>query len=131
VTAPKPAYVYAAVVNRVIDGDTLRVSVDLGMATWRHDVTVRLLGCNAAERGTPGGDAAAGNLAALLPTGAAVVLRTVKADKFGDRYDAAVTMPDGTDLVATLISTGWAAAWDGRGAKPVPPWPRPAGDGGR
>jgi hypothetical protein len=51
-------------------------------------------------------------------------MRTVKADKYGGRYDAQCVLSDGTDLVSLLVRKGWAMAWDGKGVKPVPPWPR-------
>lgn len=116
-------YVFAATVMQVHDGDTLTVDLDLGFSvrTVQH---LRLLGCNAIELGQPGGHEAKANLEQLV-LGRTVVVRTVKPDKFGGRYDAAVTLPDGRDLVPLLIADDWAVAWDGTGPKPVPPWPRP------
>lgn len=120
---------YAATVVRVVDGDTLVLAVNLGLARfgldlWLHNVKVRLAGCNAAESGTPAGAAAAANLATMLPPGTAVTVAPVRVDEYGGRVDAAVAVA-GVDLARTLIDTHWAAAWSGRGAKPVPPWPRP------
>jgi endonuclease YncB( thermonuclease family) len=116
-------FTYAAIVEHVIDGDTVYMAVDLGFDTW-HWGSFRLLGCNARELPQPGGPEAAANLVALLPVGTKVTIRSVKPDKFGGRYLAAVTLADGSDLVSTLIAEGWAAAWNGTGTKPVPPWPR-------
>lgn len=115
-------YIYAATVIAVHDGDTITADIDLGFSvhTIQH---LRLLGCNARELSQPGGPDAAANLAGLL-FGKQVTVRSVKPDKFGGRYDAAITLPDGTDLVTQLIADQWAAPWDGTGAKPVPPWPR-------
>lgn len=128
----------AAVVD-VIDGDTLKLSVrlaksrgkdtDLGFHVYREGgwlvlhYTFRLLGCNAAEHGTPGGDAATANLKTLLPVGTVVVVTSVSNDKYS-RYDADIMMPPGTDLVSYLIAHQWAAPWNGQGPKPIPPWPR-------
>jgi endonuclease YncB( thermonuclease family) len=50
---------------------------------------------------------------------------TVKPDKYADRVDAVITLPDGHDLAQLLCATGWAAAWNGHGTKPAPDWPRP------
>lgn len=125
----QPAYTYAAMVTAVHDGDTITVSVDLGWHVILFGQDIRLLGCNARELAQPGGPEAGAHLAALLaqvaPAPTRVTIHTVKPDKYGGRYDAAVTLPDGTDLVTQLIADGWAAAWDGKGTKPVPPWPRP------
>lgn len=118
-------YVYNATVQRVIDGDTIALNVDLGFGTWVMAQTFRLLGVNAREKAMAGGGAATDNLAALLPHGSAVVIRTVKPDKYGGRYDAAIQLADGRQLAQVLIEAGYAAAWDGAGAKPVPPWPIP------
>ena len=117
-------YTYKATVNYVHDGDTINVNLDQGLDEWHHRLSVRFLGSNAAELGTPGGDAAAANLKALLPAGTKVVLRSVAWDKFGGRVDADVLEVDGTDLIQTLIAQQWLAAWDGTGTRPVPPWPR-------
>jgi endonuclease YncB( thermonuclease family) len=115
-------YEYAATVIAVHDGDTCTADIDAGF--YVHVITpIRLLGCNAIELAQAGGVEARDNLAALL-LGQHVTLRTVKPDKFGGRYDAAVTLPDGRDLVAVLIAAGWAVAWNGRGKAPVPVWPR-------
>lgn len=119
-----PAYRYAATIDRVIDGDTLTASVDLGFHVWLRGQTFRFLGLNARELSQPGGTEARDNLVALLPPSTAVTLTSVKPDKYGDRMLAVVTLADGSDLTTLLIAAGWAAPWDGRGAKPVPPWPR-------
>lgn len=115
---------YNAVVVRVVDGDTIVAGIDLGFDVWLHDINLRLIGVNAREKAEIGGAEARRNLSALLPEDTHVVLRTVKPDKFGGRYDAAVTLPDGRDLSTLLIQEGWAVPWTGRGVKPNPPWPR-------
>lgn len=117
-------YVFNATVDYVHDGDTIRVSIDLGLNVWAKSWSIRFVGCNAAELGTPGGDAAAANLKALLPPGTQVTLKSVAYDKFGGRLDADVIEVDGTDLIQQLIAEQWLAAWDGTGTRPVPPWPR-------
>lgn len=117
-------YQYAAVITRVVDGDTVQADVDLGFHVWLRGAMFRLLGCNAIEHDQPGGAEATANLATLLPAGTPVVLTSVKVDKYGGRYDCSITLPDGRDLVSLLIAGQWAAPWDGTGPKPVPPWPR-------
>lgn len=137
-----PSRAWPARVVEVIDGDTVKLAVllapargkdkDYGFSVYvegRHLVlhySFRLLGCNAAEHGTPGGDAATANLRTLLPVGEMVTVASVKNDKYS-RYDAAIMLPDGTELVKKLIAEQWAAPWDGTGPKPVPLWPRTAG----
>lgn len=117
-------YTYRAFVRRVIDADTFVADVDLGFQHWLHDQSFRLLGLNAREKNEPGGAEALSNLTRLLDPATPVLLSSVKPDKFGGRYDAVVTLTDGTDLSDHLIRTQWAAAWNGKGVKPSPPWPR-------
>lgn len=116
-------YNFPATVARVIDGDTIAASLDLGF-----DIAIRMNlrfnGCNAAEVSTVGGKAARDNLTAFLPVGTNIAVRATGWDKYGGRADADITLADGRDLVTLLISEQWAAAWDGHGTRPVPPWPR-------
>lgn len=124
-TAVGPAYRYEATVVRVVDGDTLILDVDLGFHVWLRGQSFRLLGCNARELHEPGGPEARDNLRDLLSTLLMpVTLRSVRVDKFGGRFDAAITLKGGADLVTALIADGWVAAWDGTGERPVPSWPR-------
>lgn len=51
---------------RVVDGDTVRVSVELEPGLWRKDQSCRLLRVDAPERGTQEGKAAAGALTEFL-----------------------------------------------------------------
>jgi endonuclease YncB( thermonuclease family) len=111
-----------ATVNRVIDGDTVSVIVDIGFGVT-YTSNFRLLGCNARELSMPGGKEARANLAQLLPAGTPVSLHSVKNDKYGGRFDAVIYLA-GVNITTTLINTGWAAAWDGVGTAPVPAWPR-------
>lgn len=114
-----------ATVVRVIDGDSFVVDVDLEWNDlWAHSQEIRLDGCNAREHAEAGGPEATANLRQILKPGMSVTLTNVKPDKYGGRSDARVTLADGHDLTAILISTGWAAPWGGRGLKPIPAWPR-------
>lgn len=132
---------FDGVVTDIVDGDTLKATLFLGLGSEAKDrdcgfhvyiesrrlvmhADLRLYGCNAAEHNTPGGAAAKANLIALLPLGSKIRIGTYGPDKYGGRYDASITLPDGTDLVTQLVAEQWAAAWDGTGTKVVPPWPR-------
>lgn len=121
-------YIWNATILAVHDGDTLTCRIDRGWYTYT-EVPIRLAGCNAAELGTPGGDAAALNLQQLLPVGTRVKLATLKPDKFNPRVDAYVKFAGASDeeidLTEWLIATQWATTWNGTGPRPVPPWPRP------
>jgi len=130
VTPPVPApFVYNGQVVDVHDGDSLRVYVDRGMRDYSM-WSIRLLGGNARELSAPGGPEARDELKRRLVPGTAVVLATVKPDKYSERKDASVfyATSDGVvhDLVAELIADGWMAPYSGNGPMPVPVWPRQA-----
>lgn len=111
-------WTYHATVTRVVDGDSIEATVDVG---FYHYCTqrFRLMGYNAPE--LTGEERQMGAIAAaalsemiLLKD---VTLRTHKGDSFG-RWLADVTLENNDDLVANLIGAGYGVAWDGRGARP-------------
>lgn len=74
-----PLYRYRATVTRIVDGDTVRVSCQLGMYVSR-EVSIRLLGYDAPELFS-GTDRAAGArardaLARIIPVGSTVYVAT-------------------------------------------------------
>jgi hypothetical protein len=118
----------------VHDGDTFYVTADWGKNRAELNQPIRVLGCAARELDDTGGPEARAYLAGLLPFGCWTGLYTVRDDKFAPRWDAQVEfLLDGavTDLASHLVSTGWAAPWNGRGTQPKPPWPRVAPGGER
>lgn len=120
-------FVYNATVIDVQDGDTLNVRVDWGFRRYDEPIPIRILGIAARELDDPGGPEARDNLAALLPAGTSVLLKTAKPDKYNPRWDADVLYLNGAsayDLGTVLVLTGWAVRWNGRGAQPKPAWPR-------
>lgn len=122
ITAP---YAYKATVVSVHDGDT--VHLDVGIGFYLHiDITCRLRGLNTRELKDPGGPEAREHLARLCPVGSEVLFRSLGPDKFGGRWLGVLELPDGRDVATEMIRDGYAAAWDGRGPKPLPPWPIPA-----
>src|SRR6266498_152027 len=69
-------YEYAAVIRRVIDGDSIVVDVDMGRGIWVLKARHRLVGCNARKLSDPGGVQARANLLELIPEGTQVTLRS-------------------------------------------------------
>jgi len=123
----------------VHDGDSYTVDCDLG-PIYGHDrdlgmglrvfkrrliarIHVRLAHYNAAELGTPGGDAAYSAVADILTVGSDIGVRVLQPDNYGMRWDAEVTLADGRDLGELLYAEGWVAPYEGTGPKPVPPYP--------
>jgi endonuclease YncB( thermonuclease family) len=81
-------YTYKAYLDRVIDGDTLHVTLDLGFKI-RHKEILRLAKINAAEAATPEGKKAFAALQEILKDVPFLILKTNKTDIYG-RYIADV-----------------------------------------
>ena len=73
-------YEYTFEVQRVLDGDTLEVSIDLGFSVW-HRLIVRLARIDAFELSVPQGWIARAFLAQALDSAAARRLKSSKRDK--------------------------------------------------
>lgn len=130
-------YVYIAKVLKVDDGDTVKVSLrlarsrakarDLGCHTFIEDgwicqhTSLRFMGINAPEHGTPAGDAATAWLKTLVNVGDVLQAKTVKdkTEKYG-RLLAYLTRPgDATTLNDQAVAAGHALPWDGHGVRPT------------
>lgn len=113
IVTPLTLYEYSAKVIRVVDGDTIDLSVDLG---FRHSFTdrFRLYGINTPERGESGWGAATEHLTSLLGyAGKRIFIRTKidKRDKYGRwLVQIYVDRPDGTVLYVNqdMIEKGHA-----------------------
>ena len=86
------AYTYPAIVERVVDGDTVWGFIDVGFGTIVRK-KLRLHGVDAPEVSTPRGEEARDYLARLLPPGAAMVIRSYASDAFG-RFLADIFCPE-------------------------------------
>ncbi len=115
------------VVLSVHDGDgailLVRVATD-PHRLWA-EVDGRLTGYNARELEEPGGFEAYEYLGQLLPRGTEVTVTLHGPDKYGGRTLISVQLADGRDVATEMITSGYAARWNGKGPKPVPPWPIP------
>jgi micrococcal nuclease len=111
-------YEYTASVTKVIDGDTVDFSVDLGLRVFTQ-ARCRLYGLNAPEKNTAEGRRARDYLNELLPVGTVVTLRTHKdaTEKYG-RWLAEISV-SGVDINHALLEAGLAKPWDGKGVRPV------------
>lgn len=115
------SYNYQCKVLEVIDGDTVKVSVDLGFGVWMTQ-TLRVYGINCRETRTSDPVEKQRGLedkafaAVLLPIGGTVVIRSHKADdpteKFG-RWLAEIALPDDRDFAKTMLAAGRAVPYFG------------------
>lgn len=110
-------YSYEAIVNRVVDGDTVDLDIDLGFKVYLHDVRCRLIGVDTPEtRGKK--KCKAGLEAKEIVTqellNQKIRIRSYKddtvdvdSDSFG-RWLVRVYLTDGTDYNQSLIDRGFA-----------------------
>jgi len=85
------SYTYTAIVERVVDGDTVWALIDIGFDNVARK-KLRLHGINAPELTTVAGAEAHDHVARLLPPGAAIVIRSYASDAFG-RFLADIFCP--------------------------------------
>jgi endonuclease YncB( thermonuclease family) len=104
-----------AEVERVVDGDTIRVSAKIWVDQY-VSVSARLLGGDAPEIFRPQcenerepGRKAKSFVEAMIGDGA-VILRDIDHDKYGGRVDARLETASGADVAAALLDTGLAVA---------------------
>lgn len=100
-----------AVISRVVDGDTVYVTLDLG---WHISLysSVRLAGIDTPELPSEAGKAAKARAMTLLPVGLVVTVISHKLDKYG-RILGTVILPDGSSFGEILMREGHAvvAPW--------------------
>jgi len=106
-------YEYAARLDKVVDGDTIDLIVDVGFDIHIKQ-RIRLLGINCAEHGTiAGDDATAYTKAWLAEHGPDLILRTVKDrhEKFGRLLGTVIA--NAHSLNQDLVTDGHAVDYDG------------------
>jgi hypothetical protein len=87
----KDLFTYLAYVERVIDGDTVKVRLDLGFNVWTRQ-TLRLRALDCPELGTAAGDEARDFVRSHLKEAQQIIVRSSRADKY-DRYLADLFIP--------------------------------------
>jgi endonuclease YncB( thermonuclease family) len=118
---PKELYTYIALVERVIDADTIWLNIDLGFSCWSRQ-KVRLRDIDAPELSTKKGLEAKEFVEAKLKKVPFVVVKTYKSDKY-DRYltdvfylndeaKAQTVLEEGTFLNQELLDLGLAVVME-------------------
>ena len=97
-----------ATVVRVVDGDTVRLKLDLG---WHLELATncRILGIDAPEVTSAPGLRAKSHAADLLPVGADVTFISRQLDKYG-RPLGALICADWRDFATLMLNAGHAAS---------------------
>lgn len=97
-----------AAVMRVIDGDTVRLTLDLGWHTFRVE-NCRIARINAPELNTPEGKAAKAYAEERLPAGTAVTFVSRELDKYGRPLGDVIR--NGVDFGAAMLAAGHAVPY--------------------
>lgn len=121
-TTSNSDYTYIAKLEKVVDGDTLHVKLDLGFGVKHHEI-IRLAKINAAEAKTSQGQKAKAKLQKILKDTAFLILKTNKTDiygryvadvffdKSGKEKDANKVASEGVYLNQLLLDLGLAETW--------------------
>ena len=114
---PTQDWVFRSRAERVIDGDTIEITIDQGLHSERYE-QVRILGVNCPEIHGPSkvaGDAAAAFTRSWLGTNAPgtwpLRIQTVKDDAFGRWLATVWRVSDGACLNDDLLSSGNAVVY--------------------
>jgi endonuclease YncB( thermonuclease family) len=99
-------HTYQAYLERVVDGDTIRVDLDLGFGVWHHEI-LRLAKISAPENSSAEGLKATSKLKEILKNSPKLIIKTNKTDTYG-RYIADVFLEneEGQYLNQMLLDAG-------------------------
>jgi len=103
-------YEYLGEVTNVVDGDTLDITIDLGLRIISKQ-RVRLYGIDTPERGQPGFTDATARLKELV-LGKVVLARTIKPTTKYGLWGAAIEVVEG-DVTTILINEGLGVPYFG------------------
>lgn len=110
------AFVYHCTLDRVVDGDTIDVHIDLGFGVWLHKQRVRLSGIDTPESRTRDlaekalGKKASARLKELC--GERLMVKSLGKGKYGRILGIPYTS-DGEDICQILIKEGHAVEYHG------------------
>lgn len=122
-------YEYRAKINKIVDGDTVDIDIDLGFGIWLHNERVRIMGIDTPESRTSDevekvfGLAAKARLKELL--GETAILKT-QVDKSGEdakgkfgRILGDFVAPDGRMVTEIMIEEGHCVPYFGESKEDV------------
>jgi micrococcal nuclease len=114
-------FLYKCIIQRIVDGDTVDVDIDLGFGIWLRKERVRIAGIDTPEKRTRDkiekvfGFAATYKAHELIPEGSACIIRTRrdKAGKYG-RTMGDFVLEDGRTYAEIMIETHHAVPYEGQ-----------------
>jgi endonuclease YncB( thermonuclease family) len=102
-------YKYKATVVKVIDGDTVKLKIDLGFRMF-WVINCRLSGIDAPELSEEDGKRSLNFLSSKMPIGSEVEIESKRLDKYG--RPIVVLTYSGINMNQTLIEQGYATKFD-------------------
>ena len=114
-------FLYKCIIQRIVDGDTIDVDIDLGFGIWLRKERVRIAGIDTPEKRTRDkvekvfGLAATAKAHELVPEGSECIIRTRrdKAGKYG-RTMGDFVMSDGRLYTEVMVETHHAVPYEGQ-----------------
>lgn len=115
-------YIYRCKINKVVDGDTVEIDLDLGFNIILANQKVRMAGIDTPESRTANeeekkrGMISKKKLAEKLPVGSWQRIQTMKADSNDDKFGRILgvfIMEDGLNLNQWLIDNNYAVLYQG------------------
>jgi len=118
---------YKAIVNRVVDGDTVDVDIDLGFYIWKKDARIRLKFVDTPEKRTKDllekefGLLATATVEELCPVGSEIMLETDLSDndKFGRILGILLVGPERLNLNQHLLDEHLAVNYTGQSKEEI------------
>ena len=112
-------FLYKCVIQRIVDGDTVDIDIDLGFGIWIRKERVRVAGIDTPEKRTRDkiekmfGLAATAKAHTLIPEGSECIVRTRrdKAGKYG-RTMGDFVMTDGRLYTEVMVETHHAVPYE-------------------
>jgi len=114
-------FLYKCVIQRIVDGDTIDVNIDLGFGIWLYKERVRIAGIDTPEKRTRDkvekvfGLAATAKAHELVPEGSHCIIRTRrdKAGKYG-RTMGDFVLEDGRLYTDIMVESHHAVPYEGQ-----------------
>ena len=109
-------YQYKCKIIEIIDGDTVKVDIDVGFNIWMNNMVVRLLGVDSPESRTSDpieksfGILSKKRLAELLPISSVQTVQTTIDDKYGRILGDFIVNKE--SISASLIKDGYAVPYN-------------------
>jgi len=114
-------FLYKCIIQRIVDGDTVDVDIDLGFGIWLRKERIRIAGIDTPEKRTRDkvekvfGLAATAKAHELIPEGSECIIRTRRdrAGKYG-RTMGDFVLEDGTLYTDVMIESHHAVPYEGQ-----------------